>query len=171
MAGTDVKICNYCSKRYTRKKRTASQWEASKWCSPKCLGLWRTGENHFSWKIIPSYGAIHKYAANHFENKNECEDCGISGLLHWANISGEYRRDRSDWKILCPKCHAAFDKKNGKKFGVKKSHCKRGHEFTGANLYVNPNSNERSCRACWKIRYYEKKQREAEYAGSHKGIH
>lgn len=35
--------------------------------------------------------------------------CGSQGGkirgCHWANISGEYMRDLSDWKSLCPKCN------------------------------------------------------------------
>lgn len=27
----------------------------------------------------------------------------------WANISGEYKRDRSDWVMLCPSCHRKID--------------------------------------------------------------
>lgn len=33
-----------------------------------------------------------------------------------------------------------------------KTHCIRGHELSGANVYVNPNTNGRYCRACRKIR-------------------
>lgn len=27
----------------------------------------------------------------------------------WANISGEYKRERSDWVMLCPSCHRKID--------------------------------------------------------------
>jgi len=26
-------------------------------------------------------------------------------MIHWHNISGEYKRDVSDWIRLCAKCH------------------------------------------------------------------
>lgn len=32
----------------------------------------------------------------------------------------------------------------------RKTHCKRGHEFTPANTYIRPRGRE--CRACWKTR-------------------
>jgi len=27
----------------------------------------------------------------------------------WANISGEYKQDRSDWKMMCYSCHKKYD--------------------------------------------------------------
>ncbi|MFC7983865.1 hypothetical protein [Streptomyces sp. NPDC057336] len=41
------------------------------------------------------------------------------------------------------------------------THCKRGHELAGDNLYVLPKSGRRVCRACQQIRataYYQRKQ-------------
>lgn len=42
-----------------------------------------------------------------------CEHCKTSGLLrhkiHWANISRQYKRDKTDWMRLCAKCHKAYD--------------------------------------------------------------
>ena len=34
---------------------------------------------------------------------------------------------------------------------VAKTHCKRGHEYVGDNLYKNPNRNHRECRTCKSI--------------------
>lgn len=34
-------------------------------------------------------------------------------------------------------------------YNQKKTHCKRGHEFTTENTYIRPNGN-RNCRECWK---------------------
>lgn len=157
MALTDTKTCKYCSKTYLRGKRTAEQWEVSKWCSPRCLGNWRNGENHFAWKEVPGYAAIHKYVANHFEPKKECERCGKTDVLHWANKTGKYLRERNDWLILCPKCHSAYDENWKGRIGKFNTHCKRGHEMTDENIYVSPKDKIRSCRACWKSRYHENK--------------
>jgi hypothetical protein len=33
-------------------------------------------------------------------------------------------------------------------FSIKRSQCKHGHPLSGKNLYVNPNTGKRSCRAC-----------------------
>jgi hypothetical protein len=34
---------------------------------------------------------------------------GKKRYFDWANISGEYLRDFSDWQQLCKLCHKAFD--------------------------------------------------------------
>ena len=44
---------------------------------------------------------------------SDCEKCGKDGLLgkkiHWANISGEYKRDLFDYMRLCVPCHKRYD--------------------------------------------------------------
>ncbi len=39
----------------------------------------------------------------------------------------------------------------GRGANQKKTHCKRGHPFSGDNLYINPTKGTRRCRACVKI--------------------
>ena len=36
-------------------------------------------------------------------------DRGWVRKLHWANISGKYKRSLDDWKALCASCHKLFD--------------------------------------------------------------
>jgi hypothetical protein len=46
---------------------------------------------------------------------------------------------------------------------ARKTHCKRGHEFTPENTYVTVNGKARACRTCMKAitrRYRERKQEE-----------
>lgn len=47
-----------------------------------------------------------------------CEHCKNSKLRHrqyqWANISGTYKRDLTDWVRLCVKCHIKYDKSLGR---------------------------------------------------------
>src|SRR6185312_1937249 len=53
--------------------------------------------------------------------------------IHWANISGKYKRDLSDWIALCTLCHTAFDNKNKidfKEVPVIKDLIKRGESQT-----------------------------------------
>lgn len=42
-----------------------------------------------------------------------CEFCGFTSedpnLLNWANKSGKYKRELSDWLRLCRKCHHKYD--------------------------------------------------------------
>jgi hypothetical protein len=40
----------------------------------------------------------------------------------------------------------------GRHYESKKTHCKRGHEFTEANTYWKNGGRHRECRACWNER-------------------
>lgn len=58
-----------------------------------------------------SYSAKHKWVASKYTKSEYCDDCGRSGIpIEWANISGEYHRERDDWRNLCKKCHFEYDK-------------------------------------------------------------
>lgn len=59
-----------------------------------------------------SYIGIHAWMRRRFGIPQICENLMCkkkSEKYQWANISGQYKRDRSDWKRLCTKCHANFD--------------------------------------------------------------
>ena len=71
-------------------------------------------EKHGNWKGKDvSYVGMHMWVARHLGKPDTCEECGKSGLkgrqIHWANKSGEYKRDLSDWLRLCAKCHMEYD--------------------------------------------------------------
>lgn len=71
-----------------------------------------SGENHPNWKGAEvGYLALHSWVARKLGKPNLCEDCGTTGAkkFEWANISGQYKRDLSDWVRLCTKCHHKFD--------------------------------------------------------------
>lgn len=59
------------------------------------------------------YWAVHQWMAYNYKKTGTCESCGLSNLkgkkIHWANISGHYKRARNDWKELCAKCHQEYD--------------------------------------------------------------
>jgi len=103
--------------------------EARKKARLKMLGHKRTpkGEKHHMWKgENASYAAKHIWVNSHFGKANKCENppCKYprknwDGKImdkpkryEWANISGEYKRKRDDWKMLCPSCHRTKDKNN-----------------------------------------------------------
>jgi len=70
-----------------------------------------------------TYAAVHYWIYSRGGRPKECEFCGISKNLVWANKSFEYKRDLSDWLRLCAKCHNNYDRENGwgraaKKFGA-----------------------------------------------------
>ena len=70
------------------------------------------------------YSGIHQWVERHLGKPIKCEICGKKstkrGMIQWANKSGEYKRDLSDWMRICAKCHCKIDgwwknrKKNSK---------------------------------------------------------
>jgi hypothetical protein len=71
------------------------------------------------------YEALHMWVKKHLGRPDTCENCGKSDLrghqIHWANISGLYKRIITDWRRLCVKCHVAFDKANRRGFGTRRA--------------------------------------------------
>lgn len=72
----------------------------------------QSGEKNVNWKgESAGYSAKHKWVTITFGKPNNCEKCGdeTKDRYHWANISGEYKRERSDWIRLCLSCHYRMD--------------------------------------------------------------
>ena len=82
-----------------------------------------TGNKRYNWKGDGvGYHALHAWLYRHFGKANKCEnkDCKYPRTgrrwmekpkrYEWANLSGKYKRDRTDWIHLCPSCHRKFDK-------------------------------------------------------------
>lgn len=64
---------------------------------------------HPNWKGDEvGYSAIHAWIKRKLGKPSKCEECCTveATRFEWANISGQYKRDFSDWKRLCSKCHA-----------------------------------------------------------------
>ena len=71
-----------------------------------------TGVNNINWKgDNASYAAKHIWVKYHYGNPQRCDHCKTTDkrMYHWANISGEYKRDRNDWLRLCVPCHKRAD--------------------------------------------------------------
>lgn len=68
-------------------------------------------ENSSSWKGEKAgYFAIHNWIRKYYGSADHCEMCGkTKGKFEWANISGEYKRDRRDFIPLCQPCHRSLD--------------------------------------------------------------
>lgn len=63
-----------------------------------------------------SYRSLHKWVRRWLGDPIECRFCGFEGcghLMHWANISRQYKRELDDWISLCSSCHGKFDKEGG----------------------------------------------------------
>lgn len=62
------------------------------------------------------YRRLHIWVEKQLGKPKKCAMCGKDNLvgkhIHWANISGEYRKDVKDWIRLCVRCHYIMD--NGK---------------------------------------------------------
>lgn len=66
------------------------------------------GPAHYEWKGEDvSYRNLHRWVERWLGKAKKCvkDLTHISTRYHWANISGEYKRDLSDWRELCPSCN------------------------------------------------------------------
>ena len=71
----------------------------------------KTGEKSPVWKgELAGYYAIHKWIEAHLQKDGNCKSCEKIYRTHWANYSGNYKRDITDFLELCPTCHSAFDR-------------------------------------------------------------
>ena len=72
------------------------------------------------------YHPKHAWNTYNWGHPVACEHCGLEGEngvylkqgklmkrwnIQWANISGNYTRERSDWLGLCQPCHRKYDNK------------------------------------------------------------
>lgn len=70
------------------------------------------GEKNINWKgDNVGYHAIHDWMYRHYGAPAKCEHCGSTkkSRYEWANLSGTYKRVRSDWARLCVACHIKYD--------------------------------------------------------------
>lgn len=58
------------------------------------------------------YGTVHMWVKRELGKPKECENClrADAKMYDWANISGDYKRDLTDWKRLCRSCHLYWDR-------------------------------------------------------------
>jgi hypothetical protein len=105
---------------------------------------WMKGRNEElsnAWKGSKAgYHAIHIWLSKHYDKGNSCEHCKTTtaSRLEWANISGEYKRNRDDYKVLCPSCHRLYDQNNK---------CRNGHEYKPETTHINARGH-RTCLIC-----------------------
>lgn len=73
------------------------------------------GKDHPRWVGDDiTYSGVHKWIPNNYGKPNFCEVCGSEDAKYyeWANLSGNYKRDREDWLRMCASCHKKFDYKD-----------------------------------------------------------
>ncbi len=101
----------------TRQKQAASEAARRLWSTPehraRMAKVLAPGASSPSWK-----GADAKYGAQHmwiYAQRGKASKCSfdpthVRKMYHWANISGEYKRDVSDYMELCVPCHSRYDR-------------------------------------------------------------
>lgn len=113
----------YCSKKcmYTYRKRPSGlkydlKVENKGWIQK---GQRLSPETEFQLGELPhnfkgdavGYAALHDWVRRHRGSPQMCEHCSGTKKVQWANKSGEYNRDLSDWLELCYWCHRKYDRK------------------------------------------------------------
>lgn len=73
-----------------------------------------TNEKNSNWRgDSVGYNALHTWIARKLGKPMICSFCNIekesTRKIHWANKSGEYKRDFDDWLRLCVSCHFQYD--------------------------------------------------------------
>ena len=106
----------------------------------------RKALSYVIFKGTPSeYRTLHSWVERQLGKPMVCWECGDTtrSRYHWANISGEYRKDVADFKRLCVPCYAKLDRKT-------KAMCGAGHEMAGSNVghKLKRGKMERYCKAC-----------------------
>ncbi len=78
-----------------------------------------SGEDSHFWlggnpkpRVIHNYSGIHQWVRRHFGRPDRCSSCGKDNLygrkIHWANVDGEYTKEKNNWIRLCVPCHYKF---------------------------------------------------------------
>ena len=78
-------------------------------------------EKNINWRgKNVGYYALHTWIRRKFGNPQQCEFCGSTKNVQWANRTYLYKRTKSDWISLCFKCHRKYDSMNGWGLATKK---------------------------------------------------
>lgn len=84
------------------------------------------------------YRQLHYWVEEQLGKPSKCEKCEttVAVRFEWANKSGKYLRDITDWIRLCPPCHRRMDKRRDY---WRDEFCKHGHRLTLDNIYLKKN--------------------------------
>lgn len=119
-------FCKFCKIKRVRTRKNINcseecQSNARRGTIGKNLGM-KYSEEHrrkialANWKGEKTcYGAKHVWMYLKYGRPSTCEHCSRDNLfgrsIHWANVSGKYKREREDWIRLCVPCHSKYDNK------------------------------------------------------------
>jgi hypothetical protein len=141
--------CRVCKAALIRRKT---------FCSNECYHKFRTTRP-------TSYYGLHFRVYAAMGKATKCSMCGTTkGRIEWANKSGKYENNLTDWIQLCSSCHKLYDnalrhgyrlgrERNCYKCGVVKPLTEFHHDRT--------RSSGRSplCRTCSSFKEHERRQR------------
>ena len=107
--------CDWCKRTFfetvANSKRSLSHC-CSRACSMKYMYYDKPESSYYQWKGQKVGNiALHQWVMKHLGKPEKCSECLTTKAkrFEWANISRQYKRDLSDWKRLCKKCHIRFD--------------------------------------------------------------
>jgi hypothetical protein len=85
--------------------------KASEETRQKMRAAHKRGPDHPEWKGENiAYSTLHLWLRREATKTGKCSACGVEGKrTEWANLSGDYRRDLSDFSEMCVSCHKRFD--------------------------------------------------------------
>lgn len=97
------------------------------------------------------YVGLHHWVAKQLGKPKSCSRCSkTTGYFDWANLSGRYLKDLTDWARLCRACHSMMDNRKGNP-----EVCSNGHRMVISNLFLHRRLNTKkinkptiSCLAC-----------------------
>lgn len=146
----EIILCKECGKE-TLRFPNLSYNQPRKFCSHPCSVLYHKktrgkGKYHYLWK-----GDEAKYTTKHtwiYRNHGKANKCEFNKEhtgreYQWANISGEYKRDISDYRQLCRSCHAKYD--HLRLYGDR---CRRGHIRAIESLRKSSKGKWKECPVC-----------------------
>ena len=72
-----------------------------------------SGSKNGWWKEEVGYHGLHARIYRKLGRPTSCEHCNkkrlVRGKIHWANKSGKYKDELTDWIRLCVPCHKKYD--------------------------------------------------------------
>lgn len=121
-----TRICQQCGNEFVKPYEYEwKRWAKRKFCSKPCADIGKIRKapsTAFKKGTIPhnfknngyGYQAVHAWLLRHYPKKGICEECLKESKTQYANITGKYLRDRSDYRELCYSCHSKIDRANPK---------------------------------------------------------
>ena len=91
-----------------------SRPEAREWMLGNPGNTKSAGESHYRWAGDHiKYRGLHRWVEKVLGKPNMCEFCSKikerPRQIQWANLTGDYKREITDWISLCIPCHKQYD--------------------------------------------------------------